>query len=1045
MPRLELSFLGSYQVKLDGMPVTGFEADKVRALLAYLAVESDRPHRREQLAALFWPGWPDASARTSLRNALSNLRRAIGDETAEHPFLLISRETIQFNPESSYFLDTLELERLTKDSRATADQLQYAINRYRGSFLEGFTLKDCPAFDDWSAVLRELMQQQVSALLSRLAELYEKDKAHEKAINCVRKRLELEPWQEDAHRQLMRLLAISGQRSAALEQFEACKRSLKKELGVEPSAETLRLYENIRDSQPVEPAQKQALPHNLPAQLTSFIGREKEMAEIKHLFSHTRLLTLSGVGGTGKTRLALEVASGMLDEFEHGVWLVELARITSPALIVPSVAAIFGLREVKEISLEELLQNFLRNKHLLLILDNCEHLIGETALIADSLLHAAPEIQILATSREALGLTGETIYLVPSLDIPDPSRLLSLERLIQIEAVRLFVERAAAVLPAFTLTKMNAPVVAQICQRLDGIPLALELAAARVKVLSVEHILARLSDRFRLLTSGSRAALPRQQTLQATIDWSYGLLSPEERALFQRLAVFTGGWELEAAEAICANQECGQGEVLDILASLVNKSLVIADVRAGQVRRYHMLETMRQYALEKLIESGEASVLHDRHLAYYMGLAENLEARMKTAEQVEAISQADAEIHNFRAALSWALDENQNSQPLTGLRLANAIYPYFALRGFRTRDWLDKGLIMLQGGAPEYLNVRAKACLNIGKDSIFQEYNKSAQVDLRRMLMESVRLYRLSGDRLGLGLALVMYGADLGNFNPIFPMQDLDQAWQVLDESEAIFRELGDDWGLGEALLAKSRIATSQQSDLESRLRYAQEALQIFRNIGDRLKIAEAGLGMVGLLVPQGEYAAARVILDESIAFGREFNSKAFQFNSIWASIIIPFFQYDYQQMEKYALELYRIGLEYRNIAYHNCGLRYTGVAALFQGQTQRARQLFQEALPLCQSVDDLGGIIQFPILMAGVADAEGHAQAAARLIGAFEAQKERMFKPLMYFEQGQYQRILDVVRSHLDEAAFEAEKAEGRKMTLEQAIAYAKRDRFDS
>ena len=815
---------------------------------------------------------------------------------------------------------------------------------------------------------------------------------------------------------------------------------MKGELGVEPFSETVRLYESIRDSQPVEPAQAKAHHHNLPAQLTSFVGREKEIAEIRRLFSQTRLLTLSGVGGTGKTRLALEVASGMLNEFEHGVWLVELARITNPALILPSVAAIFGLREEKGISLEDLLQNFLRNKRLLLILDNCEHLISPAALLADRLLHNASEIRILATSREALGLTGETIYLVPSLGIPDPAQLPPLERLIQIEAVHLFVDRAAAALPAFAMTETNAPAVAQICQRLDGIPLALELAAARLRALSVEQIAARLSDRFRLLTSGSRAALPRQQTLQATIDWSYGLLSPEERALFRRLAVFVGGWDLEAAEVICANQEPGHAEVLDILASLVNKSLVIADVQEGQVYRYRMLETIRQYALEKLIETGEASSLHDRQLAYYMGLAESLEARMKTAEQLEAISQADAEIHNIRAALSWALDYSQNPQPLAGSRLANAIYPYFDLRGFNILDWLDKGLNLLQGEDPEQVNVRAKACLVRGKGLVsFYDTQYFEPNQALNLLRESVQLYRSSGDRAGLGLALVNYGMFLGNFNFLIPLQDLDQARQALNEGEAILRELEDSWGVGEALFGKSLVAAAQESDLGLRLGYCQEAMEIFRNIGDRLKVAQVGLEMVIYLIIQGEYAAARMILDESIALGRELYSKAILHLSLWPSIILPFFQSEFQQMEKYALGLYEGGREYRDMIAWLCGLRYTGIAALFQGQPQRARQLFLESLSLSQEMDDVGGIIMFPILMAGVADAEGHAQGAARLVGAFEAQLERHFKPLMYFDQGKYQRILDLVRSHLDEATFAAERAEGRAMTLEQAIEYAK------
>jgi hypothetical protein len=441
------------------------------------------------------------------------------------------------------------------------------------------------------------------------------------------------------------------------------------------------------------------------------------------------------------------------------------------------------------------------------------------------------------------------------------------------------------------------------------------------------------------------------------------------------------------------------------------------------------------------LDAGEANQLRDLHLAYYVDWAEKQEARMKTSEQGEAIAQADAEIHNIRSALSWALDESPNPQPLAGLRLANAITPYFDLRGFRIQDWLDKGLKLFQGEDPEYLNIRAKACLNISKSSIFQEYYyESAQLEIRRMMMESVRLYRLSGDRLGLGLALVVYGEDLGQFNPLFPMQqDLDQARQVLDESEAIFRELGDAWGLGVALLGKSRIAASDQSDLFTGLRYAHQALQIFRNIGDRIKIAEACLDVTSFLVFQGEYAPARIFLDETIALGREFNSKIILFSTLWGSIVILFFQSDYRQMEKCALELYEFGRETRHMIYTICGLRYTGIAVLFQGQAQRARQLLLESLSLSQEIDDMGGIIMFPILMAGVADTEGHPQAAARLVGAFEVLNERNFKPLDYFDQGQYQRILEAARSHLDEATFESERAEGRAMTLEQAIAYAK------
>ena len=518
MAHLELSVLGSFQAKLGGEPVTGFEADKVRALLVYLAVESDHPHRREQLAVLFWPGWPDASARTSLRNALSNLRQAIGDESAEPHFLTITRETIQFNSQSDYWLDLAEFERLAAEGHADAERLQSSLGLYRGSFLEGFTLKDCPAFDDWSYVVREQLQTHASTLLSRLGELYEKDKQYEKASGCARKRLALEPWQEDAHRQLMRLLALSGQRLAALAQFEACKRSLKTELGVEPSAETVRQYESIRDSQSSEPASAKAYLHNLPAQFTSFIGREKEIAQVQSLLKTHRLVTLTGPGGTGKTRLALRVAEEVLENYPDGAWLVELAPVSDPNLVPMVTARTLGLHEQTEAQTLVLLQDYLGSKCLLLIFDNCEHLIEACALLADALLHACPRLSILVSSREALGIEGEAPFRVPPLTIPKLEQLPAPEELMRYEAIRLFGDRAETILPGFSLTSANLPAVALICKRLDGIPLAIELAAARVRLLQVEEIAKRLEDRFRLLTGGSRAALPRYQTLRASID-----------------------------------------------------------------------------------------------------------------------------------------------------------------------------------------------------------------------------------------------------------------------------------------------------------------------------------------------------------------------------------------------------------------------------------------------------------------------------------------------------------------------------------------------
>ena len=347
-----------------------------------------------------------------------------------------------------------------------------------------------------------------------------------------------------------------------------------------------------------------AFPHNLPLQVTSFIGREKEIAAVKRLLLAERCVTLTGPGGTGKTRLSLQLGAELLELFPDGVWLVELVALSDPSLVVGAVAQTLGVRESSGRPLLSLLSNYLRGKDLLLLLDNCEHLVDACAHLVSHLLAAAPTLFILASSREALGISGEVAYRVPSLSTPDMRHPPPVETLTQYEAVRLFIERAETVLPGFAVTRENAPAIAQICHRLEGIPLAIELAAVRVKLLRPEQIAARLDDRFRLLTGGSRSALPRHQTLRALIDWSYDLLTDPERTLLRRLAVFAGGWTLEAAEAICAGDGLEGVEVLDTLSQLVNKSLALPDCEAGDEARYQLLETIRQYAREKLLDVG---------------------------------------------------------------------------------------------------------------------------------------------------------------------------------------------------------------------------------------------------------------------------------------------------------------------------------------------------------------------------------------------------------------------------------------------------------
>jgi len=468
------------------------------------------------------------------------------------------------------------------------------------------------------------------------------------------------------------------------------------------------LYQVVAPDLPAEYPRLSTLdisPNNLPLQLTSFIGREKELREVMELLSTGRLVTLTGPGGCGKTRLSLEIAEKVQDTHPHGVWLVELAPLADPALIPQTLAAVLGLREEGDRPNLTVLTDFLRTRTLFLVLDNCEHLIEACARLADGLLKACPKIQILASSRETLGISGEAAYRIPSLGVPDLHRQLPVDQLLQYASVKLFVERAGTVLPDFTVTDDNAPAVVQVCHRLDGIPLAFELAAARVKMLAVEQIAARLDDRFRLLTGGSRTALPRQQTLRALIDWSFGLLSEQECVLFRRLSVFAGGWTLDAAEAVCSDKdESGRMkdenhpsafilhpfDVLDLLSHLVNKSLVIVDREQGKDARYRLLETIRQYARDKLLESSEVGAVRDRHLRYFVEVAEEAEPQLRGAGLVPWMRRLNQELDNLRAAMEWAREDGEGAavgynaveynRVELGLRLASSLW-WFAFIG----------------------------------------------------------------------------------------------------------------------------------------------------------------------------------------------------------------------------------------------------------------------------------------------------------------------------------------------------------------------------
>jgi non-specific serine/threonine protein kinase len=706
---------------------------------------------------------------------------------------------------------------------------------------------------------------------------------------------------------------------------------------------------------------------NLPAQLTSFIGREREIAELAERVRTTRLLTLTGSGGCGKSRLALEVAARAVGAgsprpyFEDGAWLVEFAPIAEAALVPRVAAGVFSLTETAGTPPIETLVSYLASKHLLLLFDNCEHLIEACAQLAERILCDCPYVHLLATSRETLHITGEVNWRVPSLTTPDvvgvglaPTLVSVHERaeragarpaptttteLLDYESIRLFVERARAIRPEFDLTDYNAASIAHICQRLDGMPLAIELAAARLNVLSPEQIAERLDDRFSLLTSGSRTGVPRHQTLRAAISWSFDLLTSAERDLFMRLSVFAGGFTAEAAEAVFDHSN-----ILDLLSSLVDKSLVIAEVR-GEAARYRMLETIRELALERLIASAEADATWRKHAQYFLQLAEEAGSKLYGEEQVAWLDRLEADHDNLRAVLRYAKESREIE---VGLRLVGALNLFWIKRGnaSEARNWIE-GMSALAGVLRDTA-MWAKALQSIGEVSYWQEVTTS-------------------------------------QVRPLF------------EESLKVFRALGDKQGISEVLWDLGLIASDEGNFALARSLH-QESLMIGQALGNQKGIREGYLGLGLLAMAEGDYTTARFHLEKSLAMVEQLGpSYSLAFSLVWL-----------------------------------------GLAALRQGDSTAARARFEKSVAIRREVGDKAGMSASLEGLAGLAAAQGQAIRAARLFGAAQAVRDTFGARMPASERTEYEHNMAAARALLDDAAFNAAWAEGRAMTMEQAVEYA-------
>jgi predicted ATPase/DNA-binding SARP family transcriptional activator len=598
---------------------------------------------------------------------------------------------------------------------------------------------------------------------------------------------------------------------------------------------------------------------NLPLERTSFVGRERELAEVERLLGgNARLVTLCGPGGSGKTRLALAVAGEVAEGFEGGTWWVELAPVSDPELVPGTVAQAVGAREAPELSPTGSLVEHLKSKKTLLILDNCEHLVETCADLADALLGACPELEILASSREPLRVAGETNFMVPSLTLPDLRSLPPSGELEAYEAVRLFVERARSRLPAFDVTAENAPAVADVCRKLDGIPLAIELAAARTRALSVEQISERLEDPLGLLTTGDRTAAARHRTLRATFEWSYELLSETERALFRWLSVFVGGFTLEAAEAV--GEGMGAGGVLDQLSGLVDKSLVVTETEAGGALRYRMLEPVRQFALELLEEGGEAGETRGRHAAFFADLAEEAYPQLRAAPQVEWLETLEQENGNLRAALSWALSSDDIP---TAARLGWALWLFWWTRNHQTegRRWMEMILPRRDDLLP-WLRIRATIA------ALVMAYGQGDGEAAERYAEELMELSReVGGDALADSYAHVSLGL------VAMARGDLEAAAEHLEEALPLFHEAGEDAMVPATHVWIGTVLLLQGDHEEARRRF-EEGLALSWSIGDRMTIPVALLNLAQLALAGGDHDAAFSRFVEGIAPSEELGDR---------------------------------------------------------------------------------------------------------------------------------------------------------------------------
>jgi predicted ATPase/DNA-binding SARP family transcriptional activator/DNA-binding CsgD family transcriptional regulator len=986
---LRVRLLGDFQVSVGDLPVTGasWGRRKAQSLVKLLALAPRHRLHREQLIESLWPDQdPDAAGR-NLRVNLHAARRALASaDDADQTFLTIVGEEVVLQAPVPLWIDAIEFERTAGEALRTGD-----VELYRAALdLYGGDLLPADRYEDWTIGRRERLRDIYLKLLSGYADELEQVGDVPALLDTLERILAADPTDEPSAARLMRVYARTGQRHRALRLFRNLRDALQRELDALPDDETKRVYGEIlarfeRHHQAAD-VDDQIPRSNLPAALTSFIGREEDIRQTIASIEESRLVTLTGVGGCGKTRLATAIGYELVGRFSDGVWFVDLSPLGSAETIPAAIAGAMCLKLDASVDERTALVEMLTARDALLIIDNCEHLIAPCAALVNQLLQSCPTLHVLATSREPLRVPGELNFRVPALDLP-LELAVTMDTIAPLSAVRLFMERTRQVQPAFELTPDNAPVVAEICRRLDGLPLAIELAAARVALFPVEQLAALLSDPLRLLTSGVRTAAPRQQTLRATLDWSFGLLDDAEQRLLIRLSVFAGGWTLEAAEEVSAGDGVERDDVLSLLAQLVDKSLV--EVRAGtREARYRLLETIRQFASEQLA-SGREALLHKHHARYFLDLAEKAHPELIGERQTEWLERLEQEHDNFRQALSWATGHEHVE---VEVRLCAALWRYWYFHGhlFEAERWLTAAIARAQASSVgdhlrgQLLQGAGVVAWNRGELELAADLNRQA-----------LALFREAGD-------LSLVSATLHTLGIIADWQhDYLDATRRYEESLRMREEIQDSLGIATSLQALGNVAREQR-DLDRASALHERSLALLREMGNTRGIAFALSSLGVVAIDRGDYVRAEAFSAESLELFRELGDKA------------------------------QCAITLNNIGY----------AAVHQGNSRRAAGLQAECLRLAQGIGDMRAMAHgFEGLATALAAPGGgadDARQAARLYGASEALRETLGLPLPEADQALNERSLTAACAALGEAAFDEARAVGRALPLDEAIGEA-------